>query len=435
MVIQVAIVRPGPIQGDMVHPYLRRRRGEELVDYPSEDLKAVLERTLGVPLFQEQVMKLAIVAAGYSPGEADQLRRAMAAWKRHGGMEAHRDRIMQGMLERGYTAAFAERLFEQIKGFGSYGFPESHAASFAGIVYASCWLKCHEPAAFACALLNSLPMGFYGPSQIVQDAQRHGIAVHAVDVRCSEWDCTLELDPEDASAASAIRLGLRMVRGFRQDVADRLSAARSQHAFMDIADLCARAKLDKHHQNLLADADALRELVGHRHRARWDMAGVEAQLPLFGNDSPAEPMLVLPLPSQAEDTSADYAHMGLSLGPHPLQQIRSQLRAARCIDSQALRTRPHNTWVRMAGIVTLRQRPQTASGVTFLTLEDEHGLVNIIVWRHVADAQRRVLQEARLLGVDGQWEAVDGTQHLVAHWLLDMSPLLGALDVRSRDYH
>ena len=435
LVIQVAIVRPGPIQGDMVHPYLRRRRGEEPVDYPSEDVREVLKRTLGVPLFQEQVMKLAIVAAGYSAGEADQLRRAMAAWKRHGGMEIHHQRIVQGMQQRGYSAAFAERLFDQIKGFGSYGFPESHAASFAGIVYASCWLKCHEPAAFACALLNSQPMGFYGPSQIVQDAQRHRIDVRPVDVNHSAWDCTLECDGEESSSMPAIRLGLRMVHGFREDIAQRLSTVRQQQPFTDIADLCARAGLDKHHQNLLADADALRHLVGHRHQARWDMAGVERQLPLFGNTSPAEVMPALPQPSQGENTLADYAHTSLSLGPHPLQQIRSQLRAACCVDATALRTRPHCSHVRVAGIVTQRQRPQTASGVTFVTLEDERGSINVIVWRHIAEAQRRVLLEARLLGVDGQWEAVDGVQHLIAHRLIDLSSLLGELSVHSRDFH
>ncbi|TPG51088.1 error-prone DNA polymerase [Rhodanobacter glycinis] len=434
LVIQVAIVRPGPIQGDMVHPYLRRRNGEEPVVYPSPAFREVLERTLGVPLFQEQVMKLAMVAADFTAGEADKLRRSMAAWKRHGGLEPHREKLMQGMLGNGYTAAFAERIFEQIKGFGSYGFPESHAASFANIVYASCWLKCHYPAAFACALLNAQPMGFYAPSQIVQDVQRHRVVVRPVDVRCSDWDCTLETDLRHA-AEPAIRLGLRMVRGFAETAARRLIEARASEAFVDIADLCARANLDRRQQDQLADAAALRGLAGHRHRARWAVAGVEAQLPLFGNDSPGEPPVVLPLPTQAEDTLADYARVGLSLGPHPMRQVRSRLRAARCIDAKALRIRPHHSHVRVAGIVTSRQQPQTASGVTFLTLEDECGLVNVIVWRHVAEAQRRVLLEARLLAVEGQWENVEGVSHLIAHRLMDMSPLLGALDARSRDFH
>lgn len=430
LVIQVAIVRPGPIQGDMIHPYLRRRRKEEPVDYPSEDLKVVFERTLGVPLFQEQVMKLAIVAAGYTAGEADQLRRAMAAWKRHGGMEKHRERIMAGMLERGYTTAFAEQLFEQIKGFGSYGFPESHAASFAGIVYASCWLKCHHPAAFACALLNSQPMGFYAPRQIVQDAQRHGIAVRPVDVRYSDWDCSLEPDPR---GTWAIRLGFRQVRGFAEGVAQTIERARKQKAFVDIPDLCARADLDKRHQDLLAEASALRGLAGHRHRAHWAVAGVEPQLPLFG-DSPIEQGVVLPPPTQAEDTLADYARTGVSLGPHPLQQIRHKLRVARWLDSRTLRGYPDGRRVRVAGMVNLRQRPQTASGVTFVTMEDEHGMVNVIVWKRTADAQRRELLETQLLGVEGQWQVADGTCHLVARRLVDLSHLLGGLDARSRDF-
>ncbi|MFC5437892.1 error-prone DNA polymerase [Rhodanobacter umsongensis] len=435
LVIQVAIVRPGPIQGDMVHPYLRRRNGEEPVVYPSPAFRDVLERTLGVPLFQEQVMKLAMVAAGFTAGEADKLRRSMAAWKRHGGLEPHREKLMQGMLRNGYAAAFAERIFEQIKGFGSYGFPESHAASFANIVYASCWLKCHHPAAFACSLLNAQPMGFYAPSQIVQDVQRHRVAVHPVDVRYSDWDCTLEADPRNAAGSRAIRLGLRMVRGLPEAAAQRLMAARGQRVFTDIADLCGRASLDRRQQSLLADAAALRGLAGHRHRARWAVAGVEAQLPLFGHDSPAEQAVTLPLPTQAEDTLADYARLGLSLGPHPLRQIRSRLRAARCIDAKALRTLPHNSRVRVAGLVTSRQQPQTASGIIFVTLEDEHGLVNVVVWRHVAEAQRRALLEAHLLAVEGQWEHVDGVSHLIAHRLQDLTALLGPLDARSRNFH
>ena len=435
LVIQVAIVRPGPIQGDMVHPYLRRRNGEEEVDYPSPEFREVLKRTLGVPLFQEQVMKLAIVAADFTDGEADKLRRSMAAWKRHGGLEPHRDKLVQGMLKNGYTAAFAARIFEQIKGFGSYGFPESHAASFANLVYASCWLKCHYPAAFACALLNAQPMGFYGPSQIVQDVRRHRVAVRPVDVRFSDWDCTLEPDPQGAADARAIRLGLRMVRGCSEATALRLVAARRQRPFTDITDLCVRADLDRRHQELLADAAALRGLAGHRHRARWAVAGVEPQLPLSGSESPAERAVALPLPTQAEDTQADYARIGLSLGAHPLRQIRARLNAARCIDGKALRRQPHNSRVRVAGLVTSRQQPQTASGIIFMTLEDEHGLINVVVWRRVAEAQRRPLLQARLLAVEGQWENVEGVSHLIAHRLTDLTPLLGVLDARSRDFH
>jgi len=434
LVIQVAIVRPGPIQGDMVHPYLRRKRKEEEVTYPSDELKDVFERTLGVPLFQEQVMKLAMVAAKYSGGEADELRRAMAAWKRHGGLEKHRDKLIGRMLERNYTREFAERIFEQIKGFGSYGFPESHAASFAQIAYVSSWLKCHYPGAFLCALLNAQPMGFYAPSQLVQDAQRHQVHVRPVDVRSSHWDNMLEPDAA-SSGGYAIRLGFRQVRGCREDVALRLAEARDQMPFADVADLCARAGLDARHQEALAEAGALRGLAGHRHRARWAIAGIEPQLPLFGHASPEEEVVALPPPTQAQNTLADYARTGLSLGPHPMRQIRARLHAARCVDSRMLQHRPHASHVRAAGLVTQRQRPQTASGVTFITLEDEFGPINVVVWSHVAARQRRIYLEARLMGVDGRWEQVDGVSHLIAHRLIDFSPLLGALDSRSRDFH
>jgi error-prone DNA polymerase len=434
LVIQIAIVRPGPIQGDMVHPYLRRRRGEEPVTYPSETVRPVLERTLGVPLFQEQVMKLAMVAAGYKPGEADELRRAMGAWKRYGDMEKHHEKLVTGMLEKGYTRDFAEQIFNQIKGFGSYGFPESHAASFANIAYASSWLKCHEPAMFACALLNSQPMGFYGASQIVQDAQRNGIRVRPVDVRYSEWDCTLEHDAHSRTGF-ALRLGLRQLRGCSETVAERISHARKASAFRDVVDLCTRAGLDARHQDLLADAGALRGLAGHRHRALWLTSGVEAQLPLFGRTSPREQDIVLPLPTASENMLADYAHSGLSLGPHPLELLRSRLRTQRYLDSRRLQQLPHATQVRTVGLVTQRQQPQTASGVTFITIEDEFGPVNVVVWNHVAQTQRRPYLEARLLAIEGRWESVDGVSHLIARKLHDLSGLLADLDARSRDFH
>jgi error-prone DNA polymerase len=434
LVIQIAIVRPGPIQGDMVHPYLRRRRKEEPVTYPSEALKPVLERTEGVPLFQEQVMKLAMVAADYTAGEADELRRAMGAWKRHGGMEKHHDKLIHGMLKNHYTREFAEQIFNQIKGFGSYGFPESHAASFANIAYASSWLKCHEPGMFACALLNAQPMGFYGPSQIVQDAQRNGIQVRPVDVRYSDWDCTLEPDVRSKKGL-ALRLGLRQLRGCSEKVAARISAAREQAPFDDVVDLCTRAQLDARHQDLLADAGALRGLAGHRHRALWMTSGVEPQLPLFGRESPKEGDIVLPLPTVTENMLADYAHSGLSLGPHPLKLLRSRLRAARFIDSRSLHAQPHESQVRAVGLVTQRQQPQTASGVTFITIEDEFGCVNVVVWNHVAQNQRRPYLEARLLAVEGRWESVDGVSHLIARRLHDVSSMLGELDARSRDFH
>ncbi|UHQ20836.1 error-prone DNA polymerase [Lysobacter sp. KIS68-7] len=433
LVVQVAIVRPGPIQGDMVHPYLRRRNGEEPVTYPSDALREVFKRTLGVPLFQEQVMQLAIVAADYTPGEADQLRRSMAAWKRYGGMEHHRQKIIAGMLRNGYTTAFAEQIFEQIKGFGSYGFPESHAASFALIAYSSSWLKCHEPAAFAAALINSQPMGFYAPSQIVQDVRRHGVLVRPVDVRFSDWDCTLE--SLGADRQPALRMGLRLVDGFRQGDAERLSAARAAHAFVDVTDVCVRAQLDARARGLLADAGALRGLAGHRHKARWAAAGVEAQRPLFDAvGATVEDAVALPLPTAEDEVRTDYATTGLTLGRHPLHLLRSRLRARRFRRSSELRAMPHGRDVAFAGLVTLRQRPQTASGVTFLTLEDEDGLVNVVVWRQVADEQRRPLLESRLLAVEGRLESKDGVQHLIARRLSNLSTMLGPLVAESRDF-
>ncbi|MUT69451.1 error-prone DNA polymerase [Stutzerimonas frequens] len=432
LVIQVAIVRPGPIQGDMVHPYLRRRNKEEEVDYPSEELKPVFERTLGVPLFQEQVMELAIVAAKYTPDEADKLRRAMAAWKRHGSLEPHRVRLTERMLAKGYQPDFIARIFEQIKGFGSYGFPESHAASFALLTYASCWLKRHEPAAFACALINSWPMGFYNPDQILQDARRHRLEIRPVDVRHSGWDCSLEPCHQEQPA---IRLGLRMVRGFREADARRIEAARLRQPFTDIHDLCLRAELEPRAREQLADAGALRGLAGHRHRARWAVAGIEPQLPLFASlPAPEETSINLPLPSVSEDLFNDYATLGTTLGPHPLALLREELKARRCRSSRELATIEHGRPVSVAGLVIGRQRPQTASGVIFVTLEDEFGMVNVVVWRDLAERQRRPLIQSQLLRVDGHLESASGVRHLIAGRLSDLTPLLTGLDVRSRDF-
>ncbi|WP_374981018.1 error-prone DNA polymerase [Pseudomonas solani] len=433
LVIQVAIVRPGPIQGDMVHPYLRRRNKEEPEDYPSEELQTVLQRTLGVPLFQEQVMQIAMVAAKYTAEEADGLRRSMAAWKRHGGLEPHRIRLTERMLERGYKPEFIARIFEQIKGFGSYGFPESHAASFALLAYASSWLKCHEPAIFACALVNSWPMGFYTPDQVLQDARRHGIEVRPVDVRHSDWDCDLE---PDARGRLAIRLGLRMVKGFNEEAAQRISAARALRAFDDVADLCHRARLDARARERLADAGTLRGLAGHRHRARWAVAAVEEELPLFaGLPQQAELPVDLPLPSRGEDLYADYDTLGTTLGPHPLALLRGALAKRRCRSSRDLAATEHGQGVSVAGLVKGRQRPQTASGVIFVTLEDEFGMVNVVVWNDIAVRQRRVLVGSQMLQVDGRLESKDGVRHLIARRLHDLTPLLAGLDVRSRDFH
>ncbi|OFS74502.1 error-prone DNA polymerase [Pseudomonas sp. HMSC08G10] len=433
LVIEVAIVRPGPIQGDMVHPYLRRRLKQEKVTYPSPELEAVFKRTLGVPLFQEQVMELAMVAADYTPGEADQLRRSMAAWKRHGGLEPHRERLINGMLKNRYERAFAERIFEQIKGFGSYGFPESHAASFALLCYASSWLKCHEPAIFTCALINSWPMGFYSPDQLLQEARRQGIEVRPVDVCHSEWDCTLEPNGE---GTLAIRLGLRQIRGFSEADARRLEQARARQPWRDVEDLCLRAELDSRARARLADAGALRALARDRHQARWQVAAVQAQLPLFAQVEAAPEVAVeLPVPSVAEDLFADYATLGTTLGPHPLALLRRSLRALGCRSSAELAGVEHGDSIAVAGVVVGRQRPQTASGVTFVTLEDEHGMVNVVVWRDLAERQRRALVGSQLLKVSGRLEQEKGVRHLIARRLEDISPLLQGLDVRSRDFH
>jgi error-prone DNA polymerase len=437
--VQVAIVRPGPIQGGMVHPYLRRRMGKEPVTFPNEEVRAILGSTLGIPLFQEQVMEL-VIHAGYTPEEADHLRRSMAAWRSGGGMEAHRLRIRGLMEARGYASEFIDQIFEQIKGFGSYGFPQSHAASFAKLVYVSAWLKRHHPAAFACALLNAQPMGFYSPSQIVQDARRGrggraAIEVRPVDATCSEWDNTLEdafdFDPQ---AQPALRLGLRQVAGLSQAAGEALVAARRQQPFADVADLCLRAGLDAKARDALADAGALDALAGHRNAARWQVAGVEPRRPLLPG-SPRERDIALPPPRIGESLLADYRSTGLTLGTHPLALLRPALAKRRLLASRDLQSRPHGSGVRVAGLVTQRQRPATAKGTIFVTLEDEHGMVNVIVWPHLATRHRKALLQSRLLAVRGRWETVDGVQHLIAGDLRDLSHLLGGLHTPSRDFH
>jgi len=440
LVVEVAIVRPGPIQGDMVHPYLRRRQGREAVTYPSEGVKEILGQTLGIPLFQEQVMEL-VIHAGYTPSQADQLRRSMAAWGRGGDMEPHRLRIRELMTDKGYAPEFIDQIFEQIKGFGSYGFPQSHAASFAKLVYISSWLKRHEPAAFACALLNSQPMGFYSPSEIVQDARRSrsgraSVEVLAVDVACSDWDCTLEGGGAyrgDDGGQAAIRLGLRQVRGLSQAMAEAIVAARAQRPFSDVRDLCLRAGLDEKARGALAEAGALASLTGHRHAARWAVAGIERARPLLP-DSPDEEPIALPAPSAGEEVVSDYRSVGLTLGAHPLALVRDRLRQQGVLDSRQLLELPHGRGAFAAGIVTQRQRPGTAKGTVFVTLEDEHGMVNVVVWPHLALRRRKALLGARLLAVRGRWEDVDGVRHLIARDLRDLTALLGQLHTTSRDF-
>ncbi|MFU8896290.1 MAG: error-prone DNA polymerase [Gammaproteobacteria bacterium] len=432
LVIEVAIIRPGPIQGDMVHPYLRRRNGEEAVSYPSEEVRQVLARTLGVPIFQEQVMQLAIVAAGFSAGEADQLRRAMAAWRRKGGLGPFEARLTEGMRRRGYSEEFAQRIFRQILGFGEYGFPESHAASFALLVYVSAWLKHHEPAAFLCALLNSQPMGFYAPAQLVQDARRHGVEVRPVDVLASDWDCTLE---RGAAGAPAARLGLRMVAGFSAAGGARLVDARRTQGFGSIDELARRARLDRGDLAALARAGALAALAGHRYRAGWAVAGVEAPLPLLDEAPVREGVPLLRAPTEGRDIAADYRSTGLTLGRHPLALLRERLADDGLVSAAELSVAPHGAWTACAGVVINRQRPGSAKGVMFVTLEDETGHVNIVVWKTVAETWRRPLLAARLLEVAGRIQREGDVVHLVAERMVDRSRLLGELEVRSRDFH
>jgi len=444
LVIEVAIVRPGPIQGGMVHPYLRRRQDKEVAACP-DALKEILGRTCGIPLFQEQVMELVIIAADYSHSEADVLRRSMAAWGRGGDMEPHRVRIRERMRGNNYSDEFIDQIFEQIKGFGSYGFPQSHAASFAKLVYISSWLKRHEPAAFACALLNAQPMGFYSPSEIVQDARRdgrggrRGVEVRPVDVTCSEWDNTLEggrlrRGEGDDEGQAALRLGLRQVAGLSETVAQAIVAARARRPFADVRDLCLRANLDERGRRALAEAGALQALAGHRHAARWEVAGIERQRPLLPG-SPDEDAVALPAPSAGEEALADYRTLGLTLGEHPLSLLRARLRRERVLDIAQVRQLPHGRGAHVAGIVVQRQRPGTAKGTVFVTLEDEHGPLNVVVWQDLAARRRKVLLGARLMAVRGRWEQVDGVQHLIARDLHDLSHLLGDLQTRSRDFH
>ncbi|HEY5568987.1 MAG TPA: error-prone DNA polymerase [Gammaproteobacteria bacterium] len=432
LVIEVAIIRPGPIQGDMVHPYLRRRAGEEPVVYPSDAVKQVLERTLGVPLFQEQVMRLAVVAAGFTPGEADQLRRAMAAWRRRGEMSTLEERLIDGMLKNGYTHRFAEQIFNQIRGFGEYGFPESHAASFALLVYVSAWLKCREPAIFFCALLNSQPMGFYAPAQLVRAAREHGVDLRTIDVALSQWDSSIERTADDHPA---LRLGLRIVKGFSASGGERLCRARAAAGFISIQDLAHRARLDKKDLGALASAGALGALAENRHRACWQVAGVERTGPLLEAVPYVEGIPMLRRPSEGEDIVADYRRLGLSLRRHPLALLRARLKTLGIEALADVRALPNGAGTHSAGLVITRQRPSSAAGVTFVTVEDESGYLNLIVWERLAQRAREVLLGATLLGFKGKVQKEHDVVHVIAERLYDHSSLLGGLTARSRDFH
>lgn len=432
LVIEVAIVRPGPIAGGMVHPYLKRRSHPECVEYPSAELQAVLERTLGVPIFQEQVMQIAMVAAGFTAGEADQLRRGMAAWKKRGGLEIFEQRLRQGMLAKGYDEAFARRIFEQIKGFGSYGFPESHAASFALLAYISSWLKCHEPAAFTCALLNSQPTGFYKPAQLIQDARRHGVEVRPVDVRFSHWESSLETDGRPEKPA--IRLGLNRVRGLPQKVAEKIVSARFQGTFPSLEEFARRCDLAGEDLESLAAAGAFAGLSGNRHRAHWDVAGIEKAMPVFGRSRFNEGVPLLPRVTEAEDIAADFHTTGLTLRRHPLALIRERLARHGVCPAKQLWQRRNGSVAKVAGLVINRQRPGTASGVIFVTLEDETGMANLIVWPKIAKAQRAALLSASLMVVSGIVQQENGVLHLIAGRIEDRSEWLNLVEWKSRDF-
>ena len=476
LVIEVAIVRPGPIQGGMVHPYLQRRQGLEPVVYPG-GLESVLERTLGVPVFQEQVMQIAMIAAGFSGGEADELRRSMAAWKRKGDLGKYREKLIEGMRARNYPVSFAEQIFEQIKGFSEYGFPESHAASFALLVYTSSWLKCHRPAEFLAGMLNAQPLGFYSPSQLVQDARRNGVEVLPPDVMHSDWDCTLEradgrvirparqgkdaeaidarpldadgiaedeagdpcLESDEALAIDAapvkVRLGLRLVKGLQRASAAAICIERRRGPFNDAEDLARRTGLNQQQMTALAAGDALTSISGHRRQQMWDAAAQHAPPPLLARAPVQEDFLDLPQAPEGEEIVFDYASLGLTLRRHPLALLRPALRERGLLCARELNEAPNGRAVRACGIVTVKQQPATAKGTIFISLEDETGDIQVIVHRDLWAKQRQVMLHARLMAVRGRWQRSGAVRNLVAGHLEDLTPMLGRLRTESRDFH
>ena len=439
LVIEIAIVRPGPIQGGMVHPYLKRRQGVETANYPSPAIKTVLERTLGIPVFQEQVIRLAMVAAGFSGGEADQLRRAMASWSSKGGgsnqLAKFEYKLTEGMLKQGYNLDFAQRLFKQIQGFGVYGFPESHSASFALLAYVSAWLKCHYPAAFCCAIMNSQPMGFYSPSQLVQDAQRHNISVNPIDINHSFWDHSLENKLEnklDKNYKPMIRLGFRLIKGLNHKAV--LSIINAKRPFKSLSDLTLRTGLSKANLSLLSSAGALQSITLNRRQAHWQTLAIHSDGPLLENSMPTLDTQLNP-PSESDNIYADYNNTGLTLGRHPMSILREQFPLFRqCKRHSDLAEMGHQRFVRMAGIVTGKQRPGTASGVVFLTLEDETGNSNIVIWKSVQERCRQALLKAQLLMIKGVIETDGAVVHVIAQELTDCSELLYQTNIRSRNF-
>ena len=432
LVIEVAIVRPGPIQGDMVHPYLRRRNGEESVSYPSESIRRVLGKTLGVPIFQEQVIRLAMVAGGFNPGEADGLRRAMSAWNKDSEIENYKNKLINGMLDRGYSEHFAQNIYKQIRGFAEYGFPESHAASFALLVYVSAWLKCHEPAAFVCALLNSQPMGFYTSSQLIQDAQRHNVIFHSIDVTKSDYDCTLE----SFESNMAVRLGLRMIKNLSRTGAKRIICARKNNPFLNLEDLAHRATLNQRDLRALAKSNALSNLACiNRFHATWMITGIQKPLPIFPKISIQEGIPMLKPPSITESVYLDYSSTGITLGPHPLHLLRKQLKKLGVIASDEIYKARDGCCIHTAGIVVARQKPSSSKNTTFVTIEDEFGNINLIVWSKLANNRRRELVHSRLLGVFGQLQREGDVINIIASDLKNYTRMITSLSTSSYDFH
>ena len=451
LVIEVAIVRPGPIQGDMVHPYLRRRSGEEPVEFPNKAVRSVLHKTLGVPIFQEQAMRLAIVAAGFTPGEADQLRRAMGAWRKTGVIEEFRQKLISGMTANGYDAEFAQRVFKQISGFGEYGFPESHEASFALLVYVSSWIKRYHPAVFCAALINSQPMGFYAPAQLVRDAKDHGVRVLAIDVNHSDWNCTLEPvavptgnDGEKNTPFShndsnmALRLGFRLLRGFAEEHATVIEDARAKRgAFVSYDDFANRTRLSRQVLQHLSRADAFASLNINRRDALWKSLPSRDELPLFEKESGpivAEDDPGLPQMTPQEDVVQDYSTAGLSLKQHPVSFLREQLTSLRALSSEELATHPADRRVKVAGLVLMRQRPQTAAGITFVTLEDETGVANLVIYPNVWQRFRKTARFASVLMASGRLQREGDIIHVVCDRLDDVSEMLQQLQSKSRNF-
>ena len=457
LVIQIAIVRPGPIQGKMVHPFLKHRNCEEQVTYPNDKIKETLERTLGIPIFQEQVIKLAMVAAGFSGGQADQLRRSMASWGRNGDLLQFKTKLIDGMLSNNYPIDFAERIFEQIKGFGNYGFPESHSASFAILAYFSAWLKCHHAAAFYCALLNSQPMGFYSPSQLVQDAKRHNLKVFPLDIDLSNWQSTIVINSSDSQAPVkphktskpiAFRLGLHLVKGFNTKAAERLINARKNKPFSNLQDLVFRSQLNANEIDALVKANALPRLAKNRYQAQWQSLGIEESKPLLieldsqlsaASGSKPEPRTksehLIRTPTMIEDVLADYETTGLTLNQHPISIIRENQKLLGCKKACDLENLRHGQFIKVAGVVTCRQRPGTAAGVLFITLEDETGNMNIVVWKSTLEKFRKPILNSHLLLIKGKVEREKKVIHIVAGYIEDISHHLQDFKRPSRDFH